>query len=283
MVFRINECDERKGARVKLLNKLILENAKLADKIIFISHWLKTLFLSEDRSLAGKSLVIPNGADSRIFNPQGYKKWNKKDPLKIVTHHWGAGLHKGFDIYLLLDKLLAREFKNQILFTFIGNIPRQIRFKNTKIIAPQSGKKLAQLIKENHIYLTASQNEPAGMHHIEGALCGLPLLYRQSGALPEYCQGFGLAFQGPSDFSLKLEEMMEKYNYFVPKMKEYTKTGEKMSQDYYNLFLGLIKNKNEIIKRRELNLKKYLLFHFFLTKLNWLKEKTRIYSGVLKG
>ena len=32
------------------------------------------------------------------------------------------------------------------------------------------------------------------MHHIEGALSGLPLIFRKSGALPEYCSDYGIEF-----------------------------------------------------------------------------------------
>ena len=31
-------------------------------------------------------------------------------------------------------------------------------------------------------------------HHMEGALCGLPILYKDSGAASEYCNDFGISF-----------------------------------------------------------------------------------------
>ena len=68
IVFRVNECDERKGVKIKLLNRLIVEGIKLADKVVFISGWLKNLFVSKSSSFIEKSLVIYNGADTTIFN-----------------------------------------------------------------------------------------------------------------------------------------------------------------------------------------------------------------------
>ena len=47
-----------------------------------------------------------------------------------------------------------------------------------------SGHELADTIKGNHLYLTASINEPSGNHHIEALQCGLPILYLESGAPP---------------------------------------------------------------------------------------------------
>ena len=55
---------------------------------------------------------------------------------------------------------------------------------------------LAAELKRHHAYVTGSMNEPGGNHQNEGALCGLPLLYRRSGCMPEYCAGFGIDFAG---------------------------------------------------------------------------------------
>ena len=245
VVFRVNECDERKGNKLKILDKLIIKTAAISDKVVFISSWLENLFLDKAPFLKNKSVVIHNGANARIFNSVEREKWDKKTPLKIVTHHWGGNWFKGFDIYLLLDSLIRDKYKDKIRFTYIGNLPRGIRFKNSKVVTPKSGEGLAREIKKNHIYLTASMNEPAGMHHIEGALCGLPLLYRNSGALPEYCNGFGIKFNGKDYFEEKLLIMMKKYNYFCDKMNFYNQTSLVMSQNYLQLFYNLLGTKKK--------------------------------------
>ena len=83
-----------------------------------------------------------------------------------------------------LDKLLNSDsFKTKYEFSYIGNIPKDLELENTKVIAPLSGLDLANKIKENHVYLTASLNEPSGNHHIEVAQRGLPLLYINSGGI----------------------------------------------------------------------------------------------------
>ena len=220
--------------------------------------------------------MILNGADEKIFNPIGYRRWEGKGPLRLVTHHWSAHWNKGFDIYLALDAQLNKKYHNQIEFTFIGNLPRGIKFKKTKVIPPQSGQMLANEIKKNHIYLTASRSEPAGMHHIEGGLCGLPLLYRQEGALPEYCQGFGIPFRGIQDFPQKLGEMRENYHLWAQKMLQYPHTANKMAQGYLDLFTTLIKHKQKILSERRLaghKLPYYSAAYQILQKTLYLKEK----------
>lgn len=272
-VFRINECDERKGKKIKSLNRLIVKSAKFCDRIVFISGWLENLFLRKKKELKDKSMVIYNGADTDIFNPKGYQKWNREGPLKIVAHHWAANRFKGFDIYLKLDDLIGKRYGGKVEFTFIGNIPKKVEFKNTTIISPKSGTELAKEIKQNHIYLTASINEPAGMHHIEGALCGLPILYRNSGALPEYCKGYGLSFEGQADFQERLEQMMEKYDYFTDKVRHYGNTSEKMCGHYFKLFINLINSREEIIGKRAIN-------RFDLYEIAILKKALRIKEGL---
>ena len=109
-----------------------------------------------------------------MFNPDGFLPWDHKSKLKIVTHHWGANWNKGFDIYSKLDNMLgSAEYKDRIEFNYIGNLHKNFTFKNSNHIEPMSGKDLADSIKNNHLYLTASINEPSGNHHIEGLQCGL--------------------------------------------------------------------------------------------------------------
>jgi len=272
IVLRINECDQRKSNKIKLLNQFILAGADFADSVIFISAYLQNLFLREHPALAEKSTVILNGADKNIFHPTEQKIWNRKEPLRVVTHHWASNWNKGFDIYLYLDRLCGRELKNKIEFTFIGNLACGVKLKNTRVLPAQTGAALAASLSKNHIYLSASQNEPAGMHHIEGALCGLPLLYRQSGGLPEYCQGFGVSFRGRKDFLAKLHNLRQNYGAWSCKMPHYPHTAEKSNQEYYALFLNLLRNK-KIKKSKNKNLTRYKI----LQKILFCKEKCPIH------
>ena len=77
--------------------------------------------------------------------------------------------NKGFDIYSEIDNLISNsEWSNKIEFTYIGNMNNEYELKNTKIVKPLAGLELAEEIK-NHLYVTASVNEPSGNHHIEAA------------------------------------------------------------------------------------------------------------------
>ena len=119
--------------------------------------------------------MILNGSDCSLYHPEGYQPWDGKEAMSLVTHHWGAHWMKGFDIYERLDSLLKkRQFENKITFTYIGNLPEGFAFHNAAYIEPKNGVQLASLLRQHHVYLTASRNEPGGNHQNEGAQCGLP-------------------------------------------------------------------------------------------------------------
>ena len=59
------------------------------------------------------------------------------------------------------------------------------------------------------------------MHHIEGALCGLPVLYRLSGSLEEYNRDFGLGFNDFEEMIIAIKQIMNDYPFYKLKMKKY--------------------------------------------------------------
>lgn len=247
VIHRINECDQRKNT--KHMNKFLRWANFCADHTIFISNWLKELNLYQ---LNKPSSVILNGADNSVFNDSKNIIWDGKQPIKIVTHHWSPNKMKGFDVYKKLDDLtLNKDWKGKIEFTYIGNLPKGLNFKNTKVIKPMSGKKLGDVLASHHIYITASNNEPAGMHHIEGALSGLPIIYKNSGALPEYCKNYGVCFND-LEFLPALKEIISNYYFFKSSLKNYPNISSIMTENYLNLFSSLIDKKDQIIAKRKI-------------------------------
>ena len=248
VVHRVNECDERK--KTNFVNKYLIEANRVADSTVFVSTWLKNLFINQ--GLKNDNLqVILSGANAELFNDENTDVWTAEKPLKIVTHHWGANWNKGFTIYKKLDELLAKsEYKEKLEFTYIGNLPPKFKFQNSSVVKPLSGRALANEVKNHHAYLTGSLNEPSGNHHIEGAQCGLPILYIDSGGIPEYCENYGLKFT-ENNFETILQEFIINFSKLKSNMHTYPHDSDQMCSEYENLFIKLLDSREQIVKVRK--------------------------------
>ncbi|ERN40348.1 hypothetical protein KR51_00032970 [Rubidibacter lacunae KORDI 51-2] len=265
VIHRINECDERKGT--KGVNQR-LEHANLsADYTVFVASWLRELYANQNR-INRESIVILNGSDRQIFNPGGYRRWTHREPLAIVTHHWGGNWMKGFDIYSRLDDYVGSQpFSHPIAFTYIGNLPDGFTFRNANYLPPRSGSELADSLRQHHVYVTGSQFEPGSNHQNEGANCGLPLLYRNSGCLPEYCAGFGIEFQ-TTDFPDRLQEFIDTYDIWVERMPAYPHTSAACCARYVELFETLLDRRAELVRDRSARLSDW-------ERLEWKTQPVR--------
>jgi glycosyltransferase involved in cell wall biosynthesis len=154
---------------------------------------------------------------------------------------------------------------DKLEFTYIGNFNEDFQFLNSTILPPLAGEELANELKKHHIYVTASINEPSGNHHIEAAQCGLPILYFNSGGIPEYCQNYGIAFD--EDFEYRLEELIQEYDNFKAKIKNYKLNSEIMCDNFYALFLNLLKRHPEDREQIRVSLRG----NFFILKNKFLK------------
>ncbi len=261
VVHRINECDERK--QTFFMNKKLRIANYCADHTIFIASWLRDLNIYYRRKFDNQSVIL-NGSDQLIFNMSRAICWDGVEPFRLVTHHWSNNLMKGFDVYEKIDRMLDDPVWSRLIqFTYIGNLPPNFYFKNATHIKPMDGVDLASELSQHHAYITASINEPGGNHQIEGGLCGLPIRYRSSGALPEYCRGFGVEFSY-DNFENSLKELMKNYSQFKALMPAFPHTAQKTSCQYVELFEYLIKSRDIVLARRKLWRNPLLIFRNLL-------------------
>ena len=249
VVHRINNTSEARNDEAKAYNKFRINANKVADHTVFISKWVHARYVEAGFSSPYYSIIL-NGGDTRLWQRKQQSEHTAK--LRLVTHHWSRHPNKGFDVYKKLDEMLeSSHWSRRVSFTYIGRLPDGFQFEASRYLESLSGRALVEELQNHDVYLTASQNEAGGMHHIEGALCGLPLLYRESGALPEYCSGFGVSFTA-ENFEQKLQEMVETYDHWADRMKYYPHTAERMCEQYYDLFVELLDRRDEILARRRL-------------------------------
>lgn len=273
VVHRINECDERK--KTINVNKQLIYANKVANHTVYVSNWIKNLFINLGLSDKNSS-VIMSGSNELIFNISSKNNEDTNEKFELVTHHWSSNWNKGFEFYKIIDNLLESEKWNEKMnFTYIGNVNSGIEFKNTKVLDPLNESQLGEELKKYSGYITGSINEPSGNHHIEAAQCGLPILYFKSGGTPEYCEGFGIGFLR-EDFLVNLETFIDKKDFLRSRMLSYPFSSTTMCAQYERLFLSLINNtensesnSNNFFDNIFVSIK--FLFYFSFKKLKKIK------------
>jgi glycosyltransferase involved in cell wall biosynthesis len=239
-VHRVNENDQRK--QTTFMDRLLAEANSFADYTVFISSWLRDYHAERWFDKRKPHSVITNGADPRIYNPFGSTEHRPGDTFRIVTHHWSDNWLKGFAVYQEVDRLIAKGKLPDTELWVIGRWPSEISWKAAKTFSPTRGVHLARLLRNCHVYITASKWEPGGMHFIEGAQCGLPVLYqRDGGGIVEVARRFGIGFA--DDVYSAIVEMRERYPELRRKVLENAPSGDEMCCAYRQVIQHAILSK----------------------------------------
>ena len=103
-------------------------------------------------------------------------------------------------------------------------------------------------------------------------------LYKDSGGIPEYCNGYGLAFK--DNFIPQLEVIFDDYEIYLEKLKGYPFNSEKMCNEFLDLFEETINKKSNSSLNIVVN--KYLK-SLFLIRNKFLKLIRNIFSFNLRN
>jgi len=237
ILHRINECDQRKGTND--IDELLRQTSGLADFTVFIAEWLRDYFAAKWFDVSRPHSCIYNGADAGVYHPFGARLPQKDEPVRIVTHHWSDNPLKGFDIYEMVDRKIAEGELPGFALRVIGRWPKTIQWRSAELFGPMTGRPLADKLRECHIYLTASRWEPCGMHHVEGAQCGLPLVYHEDGGgIVEAGRRYGLGYRG--DPSEAIQEMARRLPEFRQRVLANMPSGDRMAMDYADACRSLV-------------------------------------------
>lgn len=239
-IHRINENDQRKDTG--FVDRLLAQANKVADHTVFISDWLRDYHGERWFDRNKPHAVITNGADPGIFHPIGGAEFDSSGILRIVTHHWSDNWMKGFAVYQEIDRLISDgQLPNTELWV-IGRWPTEIRWRAAKTFGPRRGAALGRMLRNCHVYVTASLWEPGGMHFIEGVQCGLPLLYHMDGGgIVELGRRFGIGYR--TDICSAVLEMRERYAELRRAVLQDPPSGERMCVDYWRVIQQTIQLK----------------------------------------
>ena len=116
---------------------------------------------------------------------------------------------KGADDYKWIDENL--DFQ-RYSYTFFGRIKED--FKNVVVKPPLPSLDLANELRAQDLYVTASRNDPCSNALIEALACGLPALFKNSGGHPELVGFGGLPYDQVDEIPAQLERLTKNYGLF---------------------------------------------------------------------
>lgn len=229
VLHRVNECDKRKNTG--FMDGMLKEANTLADYTVFISGWVRDYHAMRWFDTSKPHRVVYNGADCAVFNPIGAARFSGAGHFRIVTHHWSSNRMKGFDVYEHVDRLIASGALPGVELWVIGRWPDDIVWKAARTFPPTTGDDLAVKLRQCHAYIIASLWEPCGMSHVEGAQCGLPLIYHEDGGgIVEAGLKYGVAFR--DDVKGAILKMRNEYKQHRRRLMENMPSGDRMCIEY---------------------------------------------------
>ena len=250
-------------------------NKFCVDGTIFQSNWCRTKNYELGFEKTNSETIITNAPDSEIFYPQKNKKLEKGDNIKLIATNWAPNIRKGFDIYKFLDDNLDFD---RYEMTFVGRSP--IKFERIRYIPPQPSKRLAEILRQHDIFITASRNDPCSNALIEALHCGLPAVARNDGGHPEIVEKAGELFGDERNVLDAIEKVAQNYEYYRDRIKMLTI--EDIGKSYYE-FADRIYQDCLSGKYRQKQVNKTELIRIKAKVLKWkVVSKVEMGKGLLK-
>ena len=206
---------------------LAISYNELADGTIFQSEWAKRNFLKFNFN-PEKSTVITNAADPKIFYP---KNKERKGKINLLCTSFSKNLKKGFPFYQEVDSTL--DF-NRYNFTFVGNKPDDIYYKNISCLPPKTSQEISKHLNDTDIFVSATIDDCCSNSIIEALTCNIPVLAKDSGGNPELVNNGGLLFKGLEEFLKNIEILQSNLDFYKKMIK--IKSIEEVADDYINFF-----------------------------------------------
>jgi glycosyltransferase involved in cell wall biosynthesis len=183
--------------------RIVEINARLADATILQSRY--SFEAHRDLGLELRDpVVIPNAVDPAIFHPPAEREPLAGRRVRVVATSWSDNPRKGGETYAWLARALDRE---RYELTFVGRAPVAVEAEH--VLPPLGSEELAEVLRRQDVYVTASLNDPCSNALLEAHACGLPALYARSGGHPELVGEAGFGFDEREELPGLLDRLVE--------------------------------------------------------------------------
>ncbi len=188
--------------RGEVYTKYLKETLFHSDQISYITPWAAK-FLGQQ--VDNKKHLVHELRPPASFFIDKLKKTNEK--VKIITHHWSTNPLKGFDFYMMIDKLI--ENYENVDFYYLGRRPDDFLPKNIKILKVEDEQGVISHLSDSDIYVTASKFETGGNHVVEAMACKLPVLYHlEGGGICDLSKNNGYGYSSIEEFDHQLTKLI---------------------------------------------------------------------------
>ena len=194
-------------------------NSEVADVTIFQSKY--SLEAHRELGLEFRApVVVHNAVDPTVFFPAKPKFPLGSRKTRLISSSWSDNPNKGAGVYKWLeDKLDWDRYE----YTFVGRSP--IRFDRIQMHPPVAPRRLAGLLREHDVFITASVHDPCSNALLEALACGLPAIYARSGGHPELVGEAGYGFDHREEIPELLYRMVSNHGQVreaisVPRLRE---------------------------------------------------------------
>lgn len=195
IIQRINGCAQDYGREIQADRKQGAVN-KLADLTIFQSQYSRYANREKYPVIGADGPVIHNPVDINLFTPDG-ERIALPEGVNLACVTWSMNRKKGWpEIYEA-----ARRYPD-IRFVLCGQFPEVPQLPNMDVRGVLDREDLARTLRSCDAMLTFSQSEACPNHVLEALASGLPVLYRDSGAMAEIIEGCG--------FEISIEDLAAK-------------------------------------------------------------------------
>jgi glycosyltransferase involved in cell wall biosynthesis len=178
-------------------------NRKYAEATIFQSRWSLDMHRNLGIELR-QPVVIPNAVDPAIFHPPAEREPLAERRARVVATSWSDNPRKGGETYARLARTVDRD---RYELTFVGRASVSVPAEH--VLEPLPSAQLAEVLRRQDIYVTASLNDPCSNALLEALACGLPAVYARSGGHPELVGDAGFGYEREEDLPELLDRLVD--------------------------------------------------------------------------
>lgn len=175
----------------------------LADLTIFQSQYGKYATTQKFKVISHDGPVIYNPVDTKSFSPDG-PRMDLAGRCKVCHVTFSTNPHKGVQSLYTLAKS-----NPDIDFILVGQYKDPPLINNVRLLGVLNRETLPKALRACDVYLTFSENEACPNTVLEALATGLPILYKDSGAVAELVGPCGLAAE-VANFRDRLEEALRR-------------------------------------------------------------------------